>query len=36
MGGASDEIRRVGYLVVDLIAEHLSGLKAEPVFRPGT
>ena len=29
-----DEIRRIGYLVVDLIAEHLSTLPDEPVFRP--
>jgi aromatic-L-amino-acid/L-tryptophan decarboxylase len=33
-GWSEDEIRRVGYLVVDLIAEHLSALPAEPVFRP--
>ena len=30
----SDEIRRVGTLVVDLIAEHLSGLDHEPAFAP--
>ncbi len=30
----ADEIRRVGYRVVDMIAEHLSALPAEPVFRP--
>src|SRR5438552_374597 len=30
----SDEIRRIGYRVVDLIADHLTGLPAEPVFRP--
>src|SRR3954471_24971669 len=29
-----DEIRRVGYRVIDLIAEHLSTLPDEPVFRP--
>jgi len=29
-----DEIRRIGYQVVDLIAEHLSRLPDEPVFRP--
>src|SRR5213593_2044940 len=28
------EIRRVGYRVVDLIAEHLTRLPDEPVFRP--
>jgi glutamate/tyrosine decarboxylase-like PLP-dependent enzyme len=30
----ADEIRRVGRLVVDLIADHVSGLPEEPVFRP--
>jgi aromatic-L-amino-acid decarboxylase len=30
----ADEIRRVGRLVVDLIADHLSTLPGEPVFRP--
>nr|MBA3659322.1 aspartate aminotransferase family protein [Gemmatimonadales bacterium] len=30
----ADEIRRVGYRAVDLIAEHLTGLPVEPVFRP--
>jgi glutamate/tyrosine decarboxylase-like PLP-dependent enzyme len=30
----ADEIRRVGYQVVDLIAEHLTSLPNEPVFRP--
>ena len=30
----ADEIRRIGYRVVDLIAEHLSTLPDEPVFRP--
>ena len=29
-----EEIRRVGYRVVDLIAEHLTRLPDEPVFRP--
>jgi glutamate/tyrosine decarboxylase-like PLP-dependent enzyme len=29
-----DEIRRIGHLVVDLIADHLSSLQNEPVFRP--
>ena len=29
-----DEIRRIGYLVVDLIADHLSTLPDEPVFQP--
>jgi aromatic-L-amino-acid/L-tryptophan decarboxylase len=29
-----DEIRRVGRLVIDLIADHLSGLPNQPVFRP--
>jgi aromatic-L-amino-acid/L-tryptophan decarboxylase len=31
---SDDEIRRVGHLVIDLIADHLSGLKDEPVFQP--
>jgi aromatic-L-amino-acid decarboxylase len=30
----ADEIRRVGYRVVDLIAGHLTALPGEPVFRP--
>src|SRR5262245_11836741 len=30
----ADEIRRIGHLVVDLIADHLSTLPDEPVFRP--
>jgi aromatic-L-amino-acid decarboxylase len=30
----ADEIRRIGYRVVDLIAEHLTALPGEPVFRP--
>ena len=29
-----DEIRRIGYRVVDLIADHLGGLRDRPVFRP--
>ena len=29
-----DEIRRIGHLVVDLIADHLAGLPDNPVFRP--
>jgi glutamate/tyrosine decarboxylase-like PLP-dependent enzyme len=29
-----DEIQRVGYLVVDLIAEHLSSIGERPVFEP--
>jgi aromatic-L-amino-acid decarboxylase len=31
---SSEEIRRVGYRVVDLIAEHLSSLASRPVFAP--
>jgi glutamate/tyrosine decarboxylase-like PLP-dependent enzyme len=31
---SSDEIRRVGYRVVDLIAEHLSSVTKRPVFAP--
>jgi aromatic-L-amino-acid decarboxylase len=31
---SSEEIQRIGYRVVDLIAEHLSALPDEPVFRP--
>jgi aromatic-L-amino-acid/L-tryptophan decarboxylase len=31
---SADEIRRVGYRAVDLIAEHLTGLPNGPVFRP--
>jgi aromatic-L-amino-acid/L-tryptophan decarboxylase len=31
---SSDEIRRIGYRVIDLIAEHLSSLPARPVFAP--
>ena len=30
----ADEIRRVGYEVVDLIADHLTRVETEPVFRP--
>jgi aromatic-L-amino-acid decarboxylase len=30
----ADEIRRIGYRVVDLIADHLTTLPGEPVFRP--
>jgi len=29
-----EEIQRIGYQVVDLIAEHITGLPDEPVFRP--
>ena len=29
-----DEIRRVGYQVVDLIADHLAGIRNRPVFQP--
>ena len=31
---SEDEIRRVGYRVVDMIAEHLTALPDKPVFRP--
>src|SRR5262245_15437046 len=31
---SADEIRRVGRLVVDLIADHLTSLPSEPAFRP--
>src|SRR5206468_3726317 len=31
---SADEIRRVGYRVVDLIADHLTTLPEEPAFRP--
>jgi aromatic-L-amino-acid/L-tryptophan decarboxylase len=31
---STDEIRRVGYRVVDTIAEHLAALPDKPVFRP--
>jgi hypothetical protein len=30
----ADEIRRIGYRAVDVIAEHLATLPDEPVFRP--
>src|SRR5262245_32961565 len=30
----ADEIRRIGHLVVDLIADHLAGQPGGPVFRP--
>ena len=30
----ADEIRRVGYAVVDLVARHLTEIDGEPVFRP--
>lgn len=29
-----DEVRRVGYRVADLIADHLTGLRDRPVFQP--
>jgi aromatic-L-amino-acid/L-tryptophan decarboxylase len=31
---SADEVRRVGYRVVDLIAEHLATLRSKPVFQP--
>jgi aromatic-L-amino-acid/L-tryptophan decarboxylase len=31
---SDDEIRRIGQLVVELIADHLSSIPNEPVFRP--
>jgi aromatic-L-amino-acid/L-tryptophan decarboxylase len=31
---SADEIRRVGHLVVELIAQHLTSLPSRPVFRP--
>jgi aromatic-L-amino-acid/L-tryptophan decarboxylase len=31
---SSDEIRRVGYRVIDLIADHLGALPSRPVFAP--
>jgi aromatic-L-amino-acid/L-tryptophan decarboxylase len=31
---SADEIRRIGYRVVDMIAEHLATLPEKPVFRP--
>jgi aromatic-L-amino-acid/L-tryptophan decarboxylase len=29
-----EEIQRIGHLVVDLIAEHLTAIPTQPVFRP--
>lgn len=29
-----EELRRVGYQTVDLIADHVSGIRETPVFRP--
>src|SRR5438552_739605 len=29
-----EEIKRIGYRAVDLIAEHLTALPSQPVFRP--
>jgi len=34
MKWSGDEIRRVGYLVVDLIAKHLTEIENEPAFNP--
>jgi glutamate/tyrosine decarboxylase-like PLP-dependent enzyme len=31
---SADDVRRVGYRIADLVAEHLSELPAGPVFRP--
>jgi len=31
---SAEEVRRIGYRVVDLIAEHVTGLPQRPVFRP--
>ena len=31
---SADELRRVGYQTVDLIAEHVSGIRETPVFQP--
>jgi glutamate/tyrosine decarboxylase-like PLP-dependent enzyme len=31
---SADEIKRAGYRVIDLIADHLTKLPAQPVFRP--
>jgi aromatic-L-amino-acid decarboxylase len=31
---SAEEIKRIGYKVVDLIADHLTSLPARPVFRP--
>lgn len=40
-GGAApalptDEFRRLGHAIVDLAADHLSGVRDRPVFRPMT
>ena len=32
--GSREEMQRIGYRVVDLIAEHLTSLPDEPAFRP--
>jgi len=34
MSWSSDDIRRIGYRVADLIADHIAGLPGQPVFRP--
>lgn len=34
MGVAEETIKRIGYRVVDLIADHLTDLPQQPVFRP--
>ena len=31
---SADEIKRVGYRTIDLIAEHLTTLPDKPVFQP--
>ena len=31
---SADEIKRVGYRAIDLIAEHLTSLRDKPVFQP--
>lgn len=31
---SEDDLRRVGYRAVDIIVEHLTGLRGQPVFRP--
>ena len=33
-GWSAEEVRRVGYRAVDIVAEYLSGLPQRPVFRP--
>ncbi len=33
---SAEELRRVGYQTVDLIAEHVSGIRETPVFQPVT